>query len=102
MTMVYITDIANLTENMPFKTVFGELPIVIWKTKTGIYCLLDCCSHEEYPLSESEADDEDMVTCVLHGAKFDITNGYPVTLPAFTPVQIFPILIRNEKIYIDE
>ena len=46
--------------------------------------LEDRCSHDDGPLCEGEFDCEDKVAaCPRHGARFDITTGRPLSLPAY-------------------
>ena|SRR5579872_3757607 len=99
--MKYIADVDDLELNMPFKAKYHELPIVIYKTTTGIYALHDQCSHERFPLSESAADN-DSVECQLHGSTFALNTGKPYILPAVEPVKTFPVTVIEGKVYIDD
>ena len=99
--MEYITDIENLVENMPFRATYKDLPIVIYKTRHGIYAVEDRCSHEEYPLSESEAEEDNTIECKRHGSRFDLKTGNPLSLPAVEPVKVFSIIVQEGKIYIE-
>jgi len=52
-----------------------------------VYTLGDTCSHDDVSLSEGfvEADDRSL-ECSRHGARFDLTTGGALTLPATRPV----------------
>jgi 3-phenylpropionate/trans-cinnamate dioxygenase ferredoxin subunit len=99
--MHYITDLKNLEENVPFKARYNGQDIVIYLTKTGIYAVIDDCSHEHYHLSESVAED-DKVECKKHGSVFDLQTGWPLVLPALEPVKTFKVTVTDEKVYISE
>ena len=36
-----------------------------------------------------------MVVCPRHGSRFDIRTGRPLTLPAFVPVETFPVRVED-------
>lgn len=95
----YVADVAQLKENIPFKAVVNNKAIVLYKTTKAIFALLDRCSHEEYPLSESTAFN-DTIECKKHGSTFDLQTGKPLTLPALLPVETFMVSVDDGKIYI--
>ncbi len=99
--MQYITDIENLKENIPFKARFNDQDIVIYKTSKSIYALEDMCSHENFALSQSTSED-DSVECKLHGSKFDLATGSPLSLPALRKVKTYQIKVENSKVYVFE
>jgi len=76
----------------------GE-PIVLARWDGEIFALEDCCSHEDFPLSEGEVIDG-KIECVFHGARFDIRTGKAVQLPAVRPVKTFPVEIRDEEVFV--
>ena len=62
----------------------------------------DRCSHDNGPLAEGEFDAAACtVECPRHGSLFDLTTGRPKTLPAFTPVQTFPIAVADDTITLE-
>ena len=60
------------------------------------------CSHAHYYLDEGEVDVEDAtIECWKHGSTFDLETGRPTTLPATTPVDVFPVKIEGDDILIE-
>jgi 3-phenylpropionate/trans-cinnamate dioxygenase ferredoxin subunit len=56
----------------------------------------DRCSHDDGPLCEGDWEpDECIVTCPRHGARFDLASGRPLSLPAFVPVEVFPVEVQD-------
>ncbi len=54
------------------------------------------CSHDDGPLNEGTLDvAKCTVECPRHGSIFDLRTGIPLTLPAYEPVDIFPITIED-------
>ena len=41
------------------------------------------------------------VECPRHGSLFDLTNGKPKTLPAYVPVDTFPVIIEDDTIKLE-
>jgi 3-phenylpropionate/trans-cinnamate dioxygenase ferredoxin component len=67
-----------------------------------LYAIEDRCSHDDGPLAEGEFDvDACTVECPRHGSLFDVTTGKPKTLPAYAPVQTFPVTVENDAIVLE-
>ena len=67
-----------------------------------LYAIEDRCSHDNGPLAEGEFDAAACtVECPRHGSLFDLTSGRPKTLPAFQPVQPFPVAIEDDTITLE-
>lgn len=64
-----------------------------------VFALEDRCSHEEFPLSEGEVTG-DQITCILHGARFDLETGAPKALPAVMPVKTYECRVRDGEIQV--
>lgn len=77
------------------KTAWDEVtgvPIVVFNYDGDLYALEDRCSHEESELSSGSFDsDEASITCILHGARFDVRDGRALCAPAYSPVAKFPV-----------
>jgi len=73
--------------------------IVLANSGGRIYALHDQCSHEEFPLSSGELSNGE-VTCVLHGARFDLETGAPRALPAVRPVKTFEARVQGGEIQV--
>jgi 3-phenylpropionate/trans-cinnamate dioxygenase ferredoxin component len=77
-----------------------EQPIAVVHAEDGnFYAIRDECSHAEIPLSEGEIEGT-TVECWLHGSRFDLKTGEPLELPATEPVQVYPVRIEDDDIYV--
>ncbi len=74
--------------------------IVLARSEGQIFALEDCCSHEDFPLSEGEIV-AGALECVLHGARFDIRTGRALSLPAVRPVKTYRADVRGEDVYVE-
>lgn len=61
------------------------------------YAVRDECTHEQFPLSEGDLDDE-RLTCMLHGACFDVKTGEVLALPATDAVQTYEVRVQDDEI----
>ena len=62
----------------------------------------DRCSHDDGPLAEGPFDAGSCtVECPRHGSLFDLRTGRPRTLPAYLPVQTFPVRVEDDTIKLE-
>jgi 3-phenylpropionate/trans-cinnamate dioxygenase ferredoxin subunit len=74
----------------------GSVAVGVYNLDGEYYAIEDRCSHDDGPLAEGEFDpDEAVVICPRHGSKFDIRSGRPLSLPAFEPVDTFPVSVED-------
>ena len=67
-----------------------------------LYAIEDRCSHDDGPLAEGGFDaGACTVECPRHGSLFDLTTGRPKTLPAYAPVETFPVSVEDETIILE-
>ena len=72
----------------------GQLAVGVYNIGGELYAIEDRCSHDDGPLCEGDFDaEEGVVTCPRHGATFDICSGRALTLPAYQPVDTFPVRV---------
>ena len=74
----------------------GQIAVGVYNLD-GEYCAIeDRCSHDDGPLAEGDFDAEErVVVCPRHGSRFDICSGRPLTLPAYEPVETFPVVVED-------
>ena len=62
----------------------------------------DRCSHDDGPLAEGPFDAEACtVECPRHGSLFDLNTGRPRTLPAYLPVDTFPVRVEDGTVKLE-
>lgn len=98
---IRICAVDDIRAGKAIRVKLGEEAIAIVKTKAGeIKAINDKCSHGEISLSEGFVEGN-TIECWAHGAKFSLDTGEALTLPAFEPVSVYPILIEDDTIYLD-
>ena len=103
--MPEIIDICPLEELPP-----GTHRLVEWEAlEIGIFncdgellAIEDRCSHDQGMLLEGELDQERCaVECPRHGSWFDLRSGKALNLPAYQPVDTFPVLVEDGVIKLE-
>ena len=62
----------------------------------------DRCSHDDGNLLEGEIDpDGCTVECPRHGSVFDLRTGKPLNLPAYVPIDTFPVSVEGGVIRLE-
>jgi 3-phenylpropionate/trans-cinnamate dioxygenase ferredoxin subunit len=78
------------------------ISVGVYNLEGSYFALEDRCSHDDGPLCEGDWDpDEGVVICPRHGANFDIRTGDALTLPAVTPVEIYPVRVVDGLIKVE-
>jgi len=79
-----------------------DLEIGVFNCAGDLYAIEDRCSHDNGVLLEGEVDAAACtVECPRHGAKFDLRTGKPLNLPAYVPVDTFPVSIEDDMIQVE-
>jgi 3-phenylpropionate/trans-cinnamate dioxygenase ferredoxin subunit len=79
-----------------------DLEIGVFNCAGELLAIEDRCSHDDGNLVEGELDEEDCtIECPRHGSKFDLRTGQPVNLPAYVPVDTFPVSVQDGLIKIE-
>jgi 3-phenylpropionate/trans-cinnamate dioxygenase ferredoxin subunit len=103
--MTEIIDICRLEELPPGASRIVEwedLEIGVFNCNGDILAIEDRCSHDDGPLAEGEFDQQKCtVECPRHGSLFDLRTGRPITLPAYVPVDTFPVRIEDGLIKLE-
>ena len=80
----------------------GSVSVGVYNLGGRLCAIEDRCSHDDGPLCEGYYDAEDgVVVCPRHGATFDICSGRPLTLPAYEPVETFPVRVVDGMVKVE-
>ena len=64
-----------------------------------ILAMEDRCSHDNGDLADGEIDPgRCAVECPRHGSWFDLRTGKPLNLPAYVPVETFPVVVEDGRV----
>jgi nitrite reductase/ring-hydroxylating ferredoxin subunit len=71
--------------------------IALFNVDGPLYAVDDECSHRGGSLSEGEFHGRE-VSCLLHGASFDVTTGAVLGPPADRDIATYPVRVRGEDV----
>ena len=78
----------------------GGTIVALVRTRDGsVHAVDDMCSHANVSLSEGEVDGCTL-ECWLHGSRFDIRTGVPSGPPAIVPINVYPVKIDGDDVYV--
>jgi 3-phenylpropionate/trans-cinnamate dioxygenase ferredoxin component len=81
---------------------WDDLEIGVFNCGGDLMAIEDRCSHDDGPLAEGELDpDRCTVECPRHGSLFDLRSGRPLTLPAYEPVDTFPVRVEDGMVRLE-
>lgn len=63
------------------------------------YAFDDTCTHEQCSLAEGDLAGT-TVTCMCHGAEFDVRTGQVLAPPAPLPVKVYPTRVQGDALQI--
>lgn len=76
--------------------------MVVTNCDGALYAIESRCSHDDGPLAEGPFDARACtLECPRHGSIFDLRTGRPLTLPAYEPVDTFPIVMDGDRIQVE-
>jgi 3-phenylpropionate/trans-cinnamate dioxygenase ferredoxin subunit len=78
----------------------GGKNLLVCHTESGFHVIDDTCTHDDGPLADGWLEG-DAIECPRHGAKFDVTSGKVLCLPAAVPIKSYPVHIDGEDIKVD-
>ena len=71
--------------------------LLVCHTETGFYAVDDTCTHDDGPLADGWLEGN-AIECPRHGARFDVTTGKVLCLPAAVPIRSYPVMIEGNDI----
>ncbi len=101
MAAIKILPEADLEPNQALRITIDDKAIALVKDSAGVcHAIGDTCTHGDISLSEGFVED-DTLECWAHGSKFDLKSGKPLTLPAYVPVEAFPVVVEDGVAKVD-
>ena len=64
------------------------------------YAFDDECTHEQCSLAEGDLAGT-TVTCMCHGAEFDVRSGAVLAPPAVVPVKVYRTRVEGDSLHIE-
>jgi 3-phenylpropionate/trans-cinnamate dioxygenase ferredoxin component len=93
--------IADIPSTGAISVLVDGVPVAIVRDEDGnLHAVGDTCSHGEVSLAEGEVEGSTL-ECWLHGSRFDLRTGRPLSLPATDPIPVFPLTLDGDDVLVD-
>ena len=100
--VIEVCPISELTPGEMRLVEWEDLEIGVFNCAGTIYAIEDRCSHDNGTLVEGELhEDKCTIECPRHGSEFDLRTGKALTLPAYVPVDTFPVIVDDDMIKLE-
>lgn len=74
--------------------------IVVANVQGAYYAFDDECTHERCSLAEGDLAGS-TVTCMCHGAEFDVRSGSVLAPPAVEPIRVYRTRVEGDALQIE-
>lgn len=74
--------------------------LLICRTADGFYAVDDTCTHDDGPLADGWLDGN-AIECPRHGARFDVTTGKVLCLPAALPIRSYAVKVEGDVVKVN-
>ena len=100
--IIDVCTVSELPDGERKLVTWEDLEIGVFNCDGSYFAIEDRCSHDDGPLAEGEFDAETCtVECPRHGSLFDLRTGKPKTLPAYEPVDTFPVHVEDDTVKLE-
>ena len=74
--------------------------IAVANVQGTYYAFDDECTHEQCSLAEGDLAGTTL-TCMCHGAEFDVRSGAVLSPPAVVPIRVYRTRVEGDALYIE-
>jgi 3-phenylpropionate/trans-cinnamate dioxygenase ferredoxin component len=100
--LIDVCPLADLPEGAMRRVEWEDGGIGVFNCNGEILAIEDRCSHDNGELLDGDLDPAACtVECPRHGSLFDLRTGKALTLPAYVPVETFPVLVEDGMIRLE-
>jgi len=95
-----VCHVNEIAEGTARSVEIGDLQLALYNIGGTFYATDNRCTHARAHLSEGFIEG-DTVECPLHGGRFHIPTGQPLSPPVRTPVCVYRVRVIDNEIYIE-
>ena len=96
--------VAEIEQVPPGAAIAVEMPdglkICLANSDGEIYAIADRCTHADFPMSNGSVHGGGTIECAWHGARYNMSTGRPIRLPAIKPIRTFEVKIEGNDILV--
>ena len=77
----------------------GDHDVAVCNVNGQFYAIDDLCTHDGGSLDQGQLEGDE-IECPRHGARFNVTNGDAIQLPAFEPVETHAVRVEGDALQV--
>jgi 3-phenylpropionate/trans-cinnamate dioxygenase ferredoxin component len=77
----------------------GDHDVAVCNVSGQFYAIDDLCTHDGGSLDQGQLEGDE-IECPRHGARFNVTSGEAIQLPAFEPVETHAVRIEGDALQV--
>jgi 3-phenylpropionate/trans-cinnamate dioxygenase ferredoxin subunit len=97
---VKVAEVGELAPGEKKQIELDGLGIALFNIDGEYYAIEDVCTHDGAPLGHGQFVGEE-ITCPRHGARFHVKTGAALCMPAFEPVDTYPVRVEGNAILVE-
>ena len=102
MPLIDVCPLADLPPGEVRRVTYEDIEVMVVNCGDEVLAMEDRCSHDNGDLGSGEIDTSRCaVECHRHGSWFDLRSGKPLNLPAYVPVETFPVRVEDGVIKLE-
>jgi 3-phenylpropionate/trans-cinnamate dioxygenase ferredoxin component len=94
---VKVAHTADVSPGHVMSVPVGDVSVAVCNVDGTFYAIDDVCTHDGGALDQGELEGAE-IECPRHGARFDVRSGRATQLPAFEPVETYPVRVVDDTI----
>src|SRR5436853_154872 len=94
-----VASVAEIPPGGRLSVMLDDRGILLLRVGDDFYAIEDICTHDGQPLTDGSVSGKE-IQCPRHGARFDITSGRPLCMPAVEPVATFQVKVEQGEVLI--
>ncbi|QDT49725.1 non-heme iron oxygenase ferredoxin subunit [Symmachiella dynata] len=94
-----VASVDDIAPGERIAAIVDEVPVLVLRVGDNYYCIEDVCTHDGQPLTDGPLEGNE-ITCPRHGARFDVTTGAAVCMPAFEAVPTYEVKIEDGAVLV--
>jgi len=94
---IKVADITDIDLHQSVSVELDGRAILICNTENGVFAVEDRCTHADIPLCGGQIIGN-FISCPVHGAVFDLSDGSVQAPPAFEDLETFEVKIEDTLI----
>jgi 3-phenylpropionate/trans-cinnamate dioxygenase ferredoxin component len=99
-TFISVGKLSELGPGMTQRVTVDGRPILLANVEGQVYACDDSCTHEDSSLYLGCLKGG-LISCTLHGSRFDVRTGIPQEEPATEPLNTYEVQVQDDTISIN-